>query len=875
MKLKQPQERSLLVTFGSKMIRERKYLILGIACYTVLIFAAGILLHRSGFFHQKVSPVLQQNFRLLPKIIEGALADAPRIMIDIKHTDFQRLAYQREQAMQSGILIKSEEDYVPARIRLEDKIVKAKLRLKGDWTDHLEGEKWSYRVVVKGENSIFGMKTFSIQHPKTRNYLGEWLFHKLLKHEGLIGLRYDFLNVTINGKDYGVYALEEHFEKRLIESNELREGPIVKFNENMLWQERAQQRIDFPHAEMNGSGTYLASDVDGFQTSKWLADPARRPLYQKAIYLLEAFRRGALEPSQVFDVDKMGKFLAIVDLVGGKHAAIWHNFRFYYNPVTSRLEPIGFDADCGHMIEGLLVHDTRNPDLEPETDGVSDYKHRLFADPSLYKVYMRALERIARPAYLDEFFADVDAEMRQKLAILYQEFPTYDPPIDTLYSNQRYIRTVLNPAKALHAYFRIQQGAELLLDIGNIQRLPLEILDVTYKDSVSFLLPQPAVLAGRIPGHLVDFKPIRFPIPAGFAWADSMRDSLRVHYRLLGTSKTRSEAVFPYRFIDEVSLKTDALRQAPNAEQFPFCRFDPGERRITILSGEWQVSKNLIFPAGYTIYCNGPTTLNLTNRALILSYSPFRFQGTAEQPILISSSDSSGQGLAVMSAGGPSQFDYVHFDNLSNPAHGDWVLTGAVTFYESPVAFFHCTFSNNRSEDALNIIRTTYTIASSRFVGTQSDAFDADFADGEITDTSFIHLGNDGIDVSGSEVRIERVFIDRAGDKGVSAGENSHVVVTQAVVQNSEIGLTSKDLSLLELSSAKVLNCKVGFTAFQKKAEFGPAKIRVRDLELTGAKIAYLIEENSEMTVDGQPIPPSRKNVQEILYGVEYGKSSK
>ena len=32
-----------------------------------------------------------------------------------------------------------------------------------------------------------------------------------------------------NGRDLGIYALEEHFEKRLIEHNRMREGPIVRF----------------------------------------------------------------------------------------------------------------------------------------------------------------------------------------------------------------------------------------------------------------------------------------------------------------------------------------------------------------------------------------------------------------------------------------------------------------------------------------------------------------------------------------------------------------------------------------------------------------------------------------------------------------------
>ena len=103
------------------------------------------------------------------------------------------------------------------------------MRLKGDWTDHLFGDKWSFRIKVKGDNTLFGMKQFSIHHPRARNFIYEWLYHQALKREGVLSLRYDFIEVTLNGKNLGVYALEEHFEKRLIEHNQYREGPIIKF----------------------------------------------------------------------------------------------------------------------------------------------------------------------------------------------------------------------------------------------------------------------------------------------------------------------------------------------------------------------------------------------------------------------------------------------------------------------------------------------------------------------------------------------------------------------------------------------------------------------------------------------------------------------
>ena len=94
--------------------------------------------------------------------------------------------------------------------------MRVKIRLKGDGIDHLRGEKWSFRVRARGEGTLLGMKQFSLHHPRVRNWAYEWLGHRAMRREGVVSLRYKFVDLSLNGKSLGIYALEEHFEKRLI-----------------------------------------------------------------------------------------------------------------------------------------------------------------------------------------------------------------------------------------------------------------------------------------------------------------------------------------------------------------------------------------------------------------------------------------------------------------------------------------------------------------------------------------------------------------------------------------------------------------------------------------------------------------------------------
>ena len=133
-----------------------------------------------------------------------------RMTIDIKFTYYQKLLDVRRAALAEGFL--TSDEYVPAVITYRGKKANVQLRLKGDMANqHLAGEQWSFRVKVRGEDTLLGMKRFSLHHPRARYYLSEWVFHKIHQLEGFVALRYEFLFLTVNGKNLGLYALEEHF----------------------------------------------------------------------------------------------------------------------------------------------------------------------------------------------------------------------------------------------------------------------------------------------------------------------------------------------------------------------------------------------------------------------------------------------------------------------------------------------------------------------------------------------------------------------------------------------------------------------------------------------------------------------------------------
>ena len=135
--------------------------------------------------------------------------------------------------------------------------------------------------------TLFNLKRFSIQHSKTRGYLHEWLFMKILKDEGLIAHRTRFVNFVLNGNNLGIYNLEEQHSKELFESNNRREGPIVGFNKN-LWITEANNVNKLGINNLDGSFIITNKPVQ-FKDSK--KDTEQEVYLNEAITLLESFRQ--------------------------------------------------------------------------------------------------------------------------------------------------------------------------------------------------------------------------------------------------------------------------------------------------------------------------------------------------------------------------------------------------------------------------------------------------------------------------------------------------------------------------------------------------------------------------------------------------------
>lgn len=794
------------------------------------------------------------------------------------------LREDRAVALSIGHLFEENRHKVPGLLKWGDEgSVKVKARLKGDRPDHWSDEnRWSFRVTAKG-GTYNGMKKFNVQRAATRGFTDEWLFHRMLANEGLIHLRYDFVNFSVNGKSLGVYAVEEQFDKRLIENNELREGPIFKFNTAVFWYGKP------------GHGTYLeGAPLEPYSIGKKKAD---NPIYGKflvAVNLVEAYRRNEIPVSKVFDISKLAKYMAIIDLTGHHHASLLENVRFYFNPITSLIEPIGYDNSKIKNLQGEYLLGTGNVlgerrflDLGQEAaDGkeprMRNWYQKLFSSTEFVEEYMNALDEISNEQRLNTWIDSIKNDYERVNYFLKKDAQWYQgEPLETLQANAKYLRDLLTPLDAVHAYAannRKEWKDTFSLVFENVHSLPLKINYVKYKDSLISAPYGDAILqpAGTQASHL-SVTTIDFPADTSMNFGRKFYKRVEVNFSILGASDSMTASVFPWEQYDWAAIEAVAELKSSNLAELEFLEHDVASGAVVMKPGDWTLSESLVIPAGKHLHISEGTTIKLVDSASIVSHSPVSIIGSSDNPVVIySDSTLYGQALVVLGAGQESEVKHCVFLGLSRFKVGNWELPGAVNFYESPVRISHTTFKRNYvGDDFLNIVRSDFRLQESHFEEVNSDAFDGDFVSGLISDVTFNDVGNDGIDFSGSNIRVLNCTFDGIGDKAISGGERSQLACKEITVKNAELAVTSKDRTVVEVTGLKMENCKVGYTIFVKKSEFGAAVMRILQAESKNVEVPFLLEKGSQLFIDGKEVESNHDDVKSVLYGQDYGKSSR
>jgi hypothetical protein len=812
-----------------------------------------------------------------------SVSKIPQVNLHIKFDNLLKLDELRKKVIEQQTSTGVDRGlWVKASIKSNGQSVPIKARLKGDGLMHYEWPDFSLTMKTRNKNTLMGMSRFSIQTPRVslRQHTDILFFKHLKKHDLLAGKMF-FVRYARNGKDLGLMLVEEIPTKHFLERNGKRNGPIFRFAEDVAFY--VQDRIP---AIMDDSNHFEQAPFKPLFEKSLLKDPNMAALVKTGQSLMRDFLLRRLNAEDVFDREKWAAFLVLSEIWGAYHGLNWSSLRLYLNPVTLKFEPVAWNStpDTRRSNRRLPLIDAEFISKKPSL------LKRIFESEKFRDTYTLIAKKIVPGVLAPSFSAQLRSD-DSRYKVLQAMFPTqieYFPTpleVEALVERARFILnsrrekahdkaikvpkfSALEKAAPILASGRIVTGGfnfndnQIHIYFKNVLPLPIVVkqLNALMENGSIQNLSDPAGQRSSIrlpaysPGKNI-IKKITIPISEKFPKDNSFVKQIRGSVIVKGMSLPVMFELYPdYQTGQRAPFRTNSVVHLRS--QHPKFIISDDQKNITIPAGLWEIDEPLILPAGWDLSINSGANLTFASKARLVVQGALVIKGTKQQPVYLSAKTGAGWGgITVLGENTASFIKNAFITDIKKPhSHLDF-LTGAFTIYNSDITIEKLTIRRIQSEDAINIINGTFNLTEVVIEDVSSDAIDIDFSSGKIKGLVVNNSSGDGLDISKTTLEGESLYFSGIKDKAISVGEQSRANLKQIYISDTGTGIASKDLSVTYAREITLSGIqRAPFMAYNKKSEYGPAKLVVKQFKYNGPRKVGVAQSGSTLMIDDKII---------------------
>lgn len=610
-----------------------------------------------------------------------------------------------------------------AQIILKDKTIKAKVRIMGDWKDHLRLPMTSLKVKIEND-SFFGVTRFNLFLPHTRNNENEVFWSLLLSYLDYPTLYTRMIEVNFNGNRYRA-IFQEDATKEFLERNNLTETVILKKNDFHFYLNDFEDDVyksNFSSSFVVDNNNFLKNDISTLIASEAIS------------YVSDVEFQNNRVINEKFFLKIMRNY--------STHGLAEINRKYIYLPFKKMFIPLYYDgmiefppkkADCNKRIEEKILNKFKKDYLILTNKKLSPIQLCVLKD--LYSQYLKT--NIDKKEF--KYNTDLSryntkySDIREKIINF---LSTAEPKV---LNNMQLSKSII--------YTFLYDGVynKCFLDI--LQNKITKCEQINFNEYSKFISQSGSSV--KLDGFSA------FPINLGsFNNSNNLKE------------------ISDYK--NEIILK-DAIT-------YLFTNKDIKEKSLKFI---FKNSKSKLIVNG-----------NFEN-------TEFYFE---------------------------KDFDNSKFKH-SSIRYDRNLLTGCVNFLESNFKNVNIYSNDMICEDSINIKNSLGNINNIIIKNSFYDAIDLDFSNIKINYLDVNFAGNDCIDFSYGNYEIDNVKVIRCGDKGISVGENSTVILNKINVQDSSIGVASKDSSKTFISKATMSHLKICLSAYKKKREFQGSRLQVTEFK--------------------------------------------
>lgn len=751
---------------------------------------------------------------------------------------------------QQGLL--SLEQHLPENIKKwqrgfllfpDEKLHKIKLRFRGDNPFNWAYAKKSWRIKTRKSDLLEGKRTVNLVKPREASNLELYLGHFIASEIGVLAADVRLVELFINDRNQGVYV-----EMPDLDETFLRTHGIMPVNLYKGEQENQERLYGSEPFLFNNPALWEKSSVfnqipeEDRSDLKLLFDTA-----QKAQTSTEAYDR----LKELAPLNEWARFSAYQTLTQSWHNSNYHNQRLVADPWRGVVFPVSHDTGVGFNVgtDGFKIDKARHI-ISRTFYHSSEFllrKYKLILDFIERGVFDKAIHEMdaLAPKLIESYERDPN---RFRTAVL-NGLPVADGRVDshrtfvaTMRSNMHtlekwVIGELTGPAEASwiaedDAFSIIIDGTRPVANVllsGLSSELPSRISwdqdgdGVLSNDDVD--LPFKMVNQGiEITATFIANR-VRSTMPL----ATNSNDIIPVptRFRILSDKPLKPKSVTIENPLD--GHRTNAKQQTQSNAITPIHLNQPVfEQALPApleLSGRVHINEDHIFSVPVRIAAG--TILEMAKGISILFKASVQMNGKPDAPVIFRPANKGENwGVVAISSenSAQSQLHHVFMEGGSGTTIGAQRFIAMLSIHDtSDVLLENINLKDNRFyDDMMHIVYSkNVTIRNSHFQNANSDAVDIDMSTVRIDGVTIEDSKNDAIDLMSSSVLVENTHITGSGDKGLSVGEASTVLVVDTLIEQSSVGIESKDRSIAVVHRSRLINNDTNMNAYYKNWRYG------------------------------------------------------
>ena len=170
----------------------------------------------------------------------------------------------------------------------------------------------------------------------------------------------------------------------------------------------------------------------------------------------------------------------------------------------------------------------------------------MYKDRKFYEDYLKQLNKFSKIKYFEELIKENEKEFNQNLKKLKMNYPSKKVfSKEHLEVTRLRIQNYLNPVQNLNAYFKNFDNGVLMLNISNLQRLPIKIIGLNFDDGTKMKMDKDYILDGRKPFLPVKIENLEINCKFKSSCKKNRIQNQKLVFKIIGQDKENFASISP------------------------------------------------------------------------------------------------------------------------------------------------------------------------------------------------------------------------------------------------------------------------------------------------------------------------------------------